>query len=272
MIKRIRGFLFFQPLISHRQLVLSLSVREIETRNANTYLGWLWGFLGPLIQIAMYTFVFAFVFNVRWSTDAQASTTTSALKIFLGMTIFNLFAECIGQSPMLVLSRVAFVKKVVFPLEILSYVTLFTALRNFAINLILFILCYAIFIGTPHVTSLFMLLLLVPLVLTALGIMWFVASLTIFLRDMRNVVPIAITILMFMSPIFYPASMLENRYGWLLEFNFIGWIVEECRKVAFDGAMPNFVHLTLLIVFTSAIASLGYFWFMKTKKGFADVL
>lgn len=265
--------MFFKPLITHRQLVLSLSVREIAAKNANTYLGWFWGVLAPLIQIAMYTFVFAFVFNVRWSGDAHAATATSALKIFLGLTVFNLFAECVGQSPSLILSRVALVKKVVFPLEILPYVTLLTALRNFAINFILFMLCYAIFIGVPHVISLFVLLvLLIPLVLTSLGLMWFISALSVFLRDMRNIIPIALTVLMFMSPIFYPASMLENRYGWILELNFIAWIIDECRNVVFDGVTPNLLHLALLTAFAAVIAALGYWWFMKTKEAFADVL
>ena len=269
---KISDFVFIDPIRSYAQLIFTLAKREVQSKNTNTFLGWAWGVIGPLIQIAMYTFVFAFVFNVRWAGDAHSATAASALKIFLGLTIFNVFAECIGQSTGLVTGKVNFVKKIVFPLEVLPYVTLLTALRNFSINFLLFIACYIVFIGVPHPTVVLIVPLLIPMLLFSLGLMWFISSLTVFLRDMRNIVPIALTIAMFMTPIFYPASMLEERYGWILDFNILGWIIEECRRVVFDGAVPSFSHLAIITLLSVVTSSFGYFWFIKTKKGFADVL
>lgn len=268
----INEVLFYRPLIKHYDLVMSLSAREMAARNANTYLGWLWGIVAPLIQIAMYTFVFAYVFNVRWSGDMSGAAATSALKIFLGLTVFNLLADCVGQAPNLILGRVALVKKVVFPLEILPYVTVTTALRNFAINLLLFFVLYLTLIGQPAISFLLLPIIILPLILISLGAMWFISSLSVFLRDMRNIVPIIMTILMFMSAIFYPSEILSVKYPWLLRYNILAWIIEQSRDVIFSDRRPDPIHLLIVTIVSALIASVGYWWFIKTKKAFADVI
>ena len=255
----------------NRTLVLASVKREVLGRYRGSALGLLWSFFNPLFMLAVYTFVFSEVFNARWNTGSD-SRTEFALVLFSGLLIFNLFSECINRSPGLILANVNYVKKVVFPLEILPFVTLLSSLFHAGISLFVWLMTYSILIGTPHITAFYLPLILFPFLLFILGLSWALASLGVYLRDISQFTGILTTTLLFLSPIFYPASNLPNAYRQWLYINPLTPVIEQTRAVLYWGKAPGFELLAFYWVATLFIAWFGFAWFQKTRKGFADVL
>ncbi|WP_256214882.1 ABC transporter permease [Nitrosomonas eutropha] len=224
-----------------------------------------------MFMLAVYTFVFSVIFKARWNTGSD-SKTEFALVLFAGLIVFNLFAECINRAPGLILSNVNYVKKVVFPLEILPFVALLSALYHALISLVVWLVAYLATFGVPHVTLLFLPLVILPFCLFIMGLSWALASLGVFLRDVSQFIGVLTTVLMFLSPIFYPATALPENYRHWLYLNPLTPVVEMVRDVLYWGKIPEFAILGLYWLATGFIAWLGFAWFQKTRKGFADVL
>jgi lipopolysaccharide transport system permease protein len=254
-----------------RQLILQMIRREVAGRYKGAMLGLLWSFLNPLFMLAVYTFVFSVVFKARWSGGGD-SKTEFALILFSGLIIFNLFSECITRAPTLILSNANYVKKVVFPLEILPVVALGSALFHALVSLSVWLLVYLVTSGVPPVTILLLPVVILPLLMLIMGASWLLASLGVYLRDMSQVVGILTTMLMFLSPIFYPVSALPIKFRRLLLLNPLAPIIERTRGVMFAGTCPDPANLSVSILVAAFFAWLGYAWFQKTRKGFADVL
>lgn len=252
-------------------LIHASAKREVLGRYRGSVLGLLWSFFNPLFMLTVYTLVFSEVFKARWSADSE-SKTEFALVLFAGLIVFNLFAECINRAPGLILSNPNYVKKVVFPLEILPFVTLLSAFYHLFISLVVWLVAYLLFFGLPHVTVLLFPLVILPFLLFIMGLSWALASLGVFLRDVSQFIGVVVTTLMFLSPIFYPASALPETYRHLLYLNPLTPIIEMSRDVLYWGKLPDFAMLALYLLATCAIAWLGFAWFQKTRKGFADVL
>lgn len=255
----------------HRSLIAASVKREVLGRYRGSVMGILWSFFNPLFMLAVYTFVFSVVFQARWG-GGSGSKIEFALVLFAGLMMFNLFAECINRAPGLILSNVNYVKKVVFPLEILPAVTLLAALFHLLISLGVWLLAYVVFFGVPHATVLYLPLIVLPFVVFIMGLSWALASLGVYLRDVSQFIGVITTVLMFLSPIFYPATALPEAYRHLLYLNPLTPVIEQTRDVLFWGKNPDFVMLGLYWLITAIIAWLGFVWFQKTRKGFADVL
>jgi lipopolysaccharide transport system permease protein len=255
----------------NRSLIRSLVTREVVGRYRGSFFGILWSFFNPVFMLLVYTFVFSVIFKARWSTGSD-SKTEFALVLFAGLLVFNLFAECIGRAPGLILSNVNYVKKVVFPLDILPWVSLGSALFHTLISLGVWLLAYLILFGVPHLSALWLPLVLLPLVLFIMGLSWALASLGVFLRDVSQFIGLLITTLMFLSPIFYPVTALPENYRVLLYLNPMTPAIELAREILFWGKAPDLALLAAYTVAASVIAWLGFAWFQKTRKGFADVL
>lgn len=255
----------------NRQLIKASAEREVLGRYRGSVMGILWSFLNPLFMLAVYTVVFSVVFNARWGSGSD-SKTEFALVLFAGLMMFNLFAECINRAPGLILSNVNYVKKVVFPLEIMPVVMLLSALFHGLISLGVWFLAYLVFFGLPHTTVLYLPLIVLPFVLLIIGLSWGLASLGVYLRDVSQFIGVTTTVLMFLSPIFYPATALPEHYRHLLYLNPLTPVVEQTRDVLFWGKAPDFAMLGIYWLVTAIIAWLGFAWFQKTRKGFADVL
>lgn len=255
----------------NRSLILALAKREVLGRYRGSAMGLLWSFFNPLFMLSVYTFVFSVVFRARWNTGSD-SKTEFALVLFAGLIVFNLFAECINRAPGVIISNVNYVKKVVFPLEVLPFVTLVSGLFHAAISLGVWLLAYILFFGIPHATVLFLPLILMPLLLLVMGLSWTLASLGVYVRDVTQFITILTTVLMFVSPIFYPASALPDAYRSVLYLNPLTTVIEQLRAVLYFGRSPDFVLLAIYCGAALLIASLGFAWFQKTRKGFADVL
>lgn len=255
----------------NRELIVALVKREVVGRYRGSIFGVFWSLFNPIFMLSVYTFVFSVVFKARWSTGSE-SKTEFALVLFAGLIVFNIFAECINRAPTLILSNVNYVKKVVFPLEILPWVTLGSALFHALVSIGVWLLAYLLLFGTPHYTVLFLPLVLLPLVLLVLGLTWGLASLGVYLRDISQMIGIATTVLLFLSPIFYPASALPEQYRILLLCNPLTPAIEQTRDALFWGNMPDLFILMSYFLGSALIAWSGFVWFQKTRRGFADVL
>ncbi len=255
----------------NRSLITASIKREIFGRYRGSFLGILWSFFNPLLMLVIYTFVFGTILKARWSVEA-GSHVEFALVLFAGLITFNLFAESINRAPSLIVSNPNYVKRVVFPLEILPLVVVGSALFHYLISLGVWLLAYALFYGAPPVTVLYFPLILLPLLIFTLGVSWMLASLGVFLRDVSQFIGIVMTAMMFLSPVFYPASSLPEEYRPLLYVNPLTPAIEYSRDVLYWGKQPDLALLAFYLVAASLFAWLGFIWFQKTRKGFADVL
>lgn len=257
--------------LRHRELIDALIRREVAGRYKGSAFGMLWSFLNPLFMLLVYTFVFSVVFKARWSGGSE-SKTEFAMVLFTGLIVFNLFAECVSRAPTLILSNANYVKKVVFPLEILPWVALGSAMFHAVASLAVWLVFYVAFFGIPHATVLLLPLVILPLALIILGASWFLASLGVYLRDVGQFVGMVITVLMFLSPIFYPVSALPERFRPLLQLNPLTPAIEFARDVLVWGRMPDWSWFAAYCAVALAVAWLGFAWFQLTRRGMADVL
>lgn len=264
----------FRGLIRYRNLILRLVLRDLSARFKGSVLGAFWLIITPLITLAVYTFVFSVVFQARWGT-ADGSTQSRgefALILFAGLLVFNVFSEMLNRAPTVVLEHASYVKRVVFPLEILSYVLLLTALFNFLVGLLLLSGCMWFLFGSVPVAALAVPVLCVPLFLFILGMGWFLAATGVYIRDLRPIVALAGTVIMFLSPIFYPLSAIPERFRTYILLNPLTTVVENVRGVLFSGANPDWQSWAIQLAVGIFVSWAGYVWFIKTRRGFADVL
>lgn len=261
----------FRTIWQHRNLILRLAKREIDARYRGSVLGIVWALITPLLMLAVYTFVFTAVFQARWGT-AGGNSGEFALLLFSGLVLFTVFSDCVNRAPGLLLENVSYIKKVVFPLEILPVVTLAVALFNAGLGFAILGVAYLAVLGLPPATVLLLPLVLLPLCLMSLGVSWFLASAGVFLRDIRQMVGVAVTVLMFMSPIFYPTSAVPERFRAILALNPLTPILEQSKDLLFWGRLPSPLEWAVATLAAWGCAWLGYLWFMKTRRGFADVV
>lgn len=255
----------------HRALIATMTKREVVGRYRGSFLGMFWSLFNPILMLVIYTFVFSVVFKARWSAGSD-SKTEFALMLFAGLMVFNLFAECINRAPALIISNVNYVKKVVFPLEILPWVALGSAVFHFLVSLVVWLVACLILFGHLQSTTLLLPLILLPLILFVLGVVWFLASLGVYLRDVSQIVGVLTSMLMFLSPIFYPLTALPEEYRGLLEANPLTPAVEGARAVLFLGQQPDWPLWGGYSIGAAFLCWAGFAWFQKTRKGFADVL
>ena len=245
--------------------------RDVIGRYRGSFLGILWSVLNPVLMLAVYTFVFSAVFQSRWSGSGEAKT-EFALLLFAGLIVFNFFAECFNRAPGLVLAHGNYVKKVVFPLEILPLVSVASALFHALISIAVWIMVYVLAVGIPHFTFVLFPLALIPLILLLLGLSWWLAALGVYLRDVGQVAGVITTMLMFLSPIFFPIEALPEDYRPLLAWNPLAPAIALMRDLLFWGVPPRPTDYLTYLTLCAGAAWLGFAWFQKTRKGFADVL
>lgn len=255
----------------HRDLIGNHVRRDVIGRYRGSFLGILWSFLNPVLMLGVYTFVFSAVFQSRWSGSGEAKT-EFALLLFAGLIVFNFFAECFNRAPGLVLAHGNYVKKVVFPLEILPVVSVVSALFHALISIGVWVLGYLLAVGVPHLTLLLFPLALVPLTLLVLGLSWWLAALGVYLRDVGQIAGVITTMLMFLSPIFFPLEALPEDYRPLLAWNPLAPAIAMMRDLLFWGAPLRIDDYLSYLMLCVGMAWLGFAWFQKTRKGFADVL
>lgn len=262
----------FRSLWRNRQLIIQMTRRDIDSRYRGSMVGLAWSFINPILMLLVYTFVFSVIFKARWNVGGDESKTDFAIILFAGMIVFNLFPEIINRAPGLITSNVNYVKKVVFPLEVLPWVVLGSALFHGMISLFVLLLIQFILKFSVPWTSIFLPLVLLPLIFTGVGFAWLLAALGVFVRDIGQITGIFITILMFMSAVFYPLSALPEKYQIWLKLNPLVLIITESRKSLVFSELPDAASLGIALFVSLVIAFAGFWWFQKLRKGFADVI
>jgi lipopolysaccharide transport system permease protein len=256
---------------ANRQLILQMTKREVVGRYKGSAMGLFWSFLNPVFMLVVYTFVFSVVFKARWAAGEE-SRTQFALILFAGTIVHAAFAEALNRAPGLVVANANYVKKVVFPLEILALVCVAAAAFHALVSLAVLVLGFAAFNGFVHWTVIFLPLVFLPLLVLALGVAWILASLGVFLRDITQLTGMLTTVLLFLSPVFFPVEALPASLQPWMQLNPLTFIIEQARAVIVWGNMPHWQGLFAYFVAATLTAWGGYVWFQKTRKGFADVL
>lgn len=257
----------------NRQLIVQMTKREVVGRYKGSTMGLAWSFFNPVFMLVVYTFVFSEIFKSRWGgIGGDDSKTQFAVVLFVGMIVLSLFSEVLNRAPGLILSNVNYVKKVVFPIEILPVIAMGAALFHSLISLGVLLAAFALFNGYLNWTTIFIPLVLLPLVILTLGLSWILASIGVFLRDVGQTIGIITTVLMFLSPVFYPVTAVPERFRAFIMANPLTFIIEQAREVLIWGHLPNWVGLGVYTFVAAVVVWVGYAWFQKTRKGFADVL
>jgi lipopolysaccharide transport system permease protein len=256
----------------NRSLILQMAKREVIGRYRGSVIGLAWSFFNPLLMLVIYTFVFSVVFNARWGTRAQESRTEFAIVLFVGLIIHGLFSECVNRAPGLILANVNYVKKVVFPLEILPYVAMGSALFHSAVSLVVLLLAEVTLLHQLPWTAVLFPFTVLPLLLATMGFAWFLAALGVYVRDIGQVTGVFTALLLFLSPVFYPVSAVPREYQMWLQLNPLTFIIQEGRKTLVFGDIPDLAGFCAALLAGVLIAAGGFWCFQKMRKGFADVL
>jgi lipopolysaccharide transport system permease protein len=261
----------FRTLRAHRQIIFQMAKRDMIDRYRGSMLGFLWSVLNPVLMLTVYTFVFTGVFHSRWPNSSGRSS-EFALNVFAGMIVFTIFSDCISRAPTLVLQSPNLVKKVVFPLEVLPWVTLTSSLFHALVSYLVLLAFVIGVTGSVHATALLFPLAVLPVALLALGMSWFLASLGVFFRDASHTVGILVMAIMFVSPIFYPVSAVPESVRWIFQLSPLARSIEDSRAVVIQGHVPNLTGFGVDLLIAYVVAWAGLWWFVRTKHAFADVL
>jgi lipopolysaccharide transport system permease protein len=256
----------------NRQLIVQMTRREVVGRYKGSAMGLAWSFFNPVFMLVVYTFVFSVVFKARWEVGGEDSKTLFALVLFAGMIVHGLLAEVLNRAPSLILSNVNYVKKVVFPIEILPIISMGAALFHSMISLCVLLIAFVIFNGYLHYTVIFIPLVLLPFVILTLGFAWMLAAIGVFLRDVGQLISVVTTVMLFLAPVFYPVTAVPERLRPFIMANPLTFIIEQAREVLIWGHLPNWIGLGIYTAAATLVAWAGYALFQKTRKGFADVL
>jgi lipopolysaccharide transport system permease protein len=261
-----------RDLLAHRELIGAYAKREFQSTHRATYLGLFWTVLSPLMMLALYAFVFGFIFNGKFTQRATETPAEFALALFVGLSFYQCFAACLSGAPSLVVSNAAYVKTLAFPLQVLSVSAVLNALFNLGISIGLSVVAVLVMYGGVHASAVSLILHVICIALIALGVSWFVSALAVFIRDVAAVIVPINVVLMFVSSVFFPLSALKGRVRAVLELNPLAVIVDQARGAFLYGHWPDFAVLGYVFAFSVLVAVLGYWFFMRTKAGFADVI
>lgn len=265
---------FPSSLIRERQLLWRMTHREIVGRYRGSALGLAWSFINPLLMLAVYSFVFSQIFQSKWSVDESnpSHTLTFAINLFAGLIVFNFFAECAARAPGLIVANTNYVTKVVFPLQILAGVTVGAACFHAITSLLILAGFQIIGTGSVPITMIWLPLVWAPLIIGNLGLVWILAALGVFLRDIGQLVNVCTSMLMFLSAVFYPLTALPSAWRPVLSLNPLVTIIEETRRICVMGLPPHNSYLITATIIALLIGEIGYRFFEKARRGFADVI
>lgn len=259
-----------RPLRTHRYLLQQLVQREIYGKYRRSRLGLLWIFAQPLLLLLGYTLVFGVFLNARWG--GAGSSAEFGLVLFSGLIFYNFFGEVISGSTGLINGNASFVKKMVFPLEVLNWASVLAALVHAAFSLLAWVLLSLIIHGGVPLTILWVPVIFVPVLLFTLGLGWLLAGYSVFNPDTEHVVPVLLLLLMFLSPLFYSVDSLPQSFRVVMTLNPLTYVFEQARKVMIAGQMPDFDVLAIGTLVAAFVAWLGLASFMGNREKFADAI
>lgn len=257
----------------YRSLFWQLLVREISSRYRGSLFGFIWSFLNPALMLGVYTFVFGVVLPARWpQTGGNLTIADFSIILFAALIVHTLFSECVVRAPGLIVSNANLVKRVVFPLELLTWTSVGAALFQALVS-ILVLIAVILLIGHYVCWTVILLpIVLVPLILMSAGLSWFLAGLGVFVRDTSQAIGIISTTLLFMSPAFFPIEQTPAPLRPVIRANPLTLPMNQVRQVVIWGTVPDWSQLGLWFLVSLLVACVGFWWFQRTRSGFADVL
>lgn len=270
-------------LLRHRTLIAQMVRRDVLGRYRGSWLGIGWSFLQPLFMLTIYSLVFGLVFKARWPDAAAHGSTGSpegslsgglgfSTILFTGLLLHGFMAECLSRATGLITGHSQYVKKLVFPLEILPWMVIGSALLHLGIGMILLFATALLAFGQIPVTALALPIILLPFVIINAGMMWGLAALGVFLRDIGQIIGVLITAALFLSPVFYPRDHLPPLLGKLVYLNPLTLIVEQARNALLWHQWPDMGLWSAYMAISCVIAILGYAFFNRLRRAFADVI
>jgi len=254
----------------NRELLKSLVIRELANRYRATNLGLIWIIINPLLMLSIYTFVFGFIFKSKWRGDSSVLDFVSMM--YCGLIVYGLFSETISKSVDAIVNNPNYVKKVIFPLELLPVCNLLTALFSSLISFCFLLILIVVDQHHISMTVFFAPFVILPVAFYAIGFGWFVAALGVFFRDLNQFTGVLLTILMFLSPVFYSSSQAPAFAQHLMTFNPLTYSIEALRDVAVNGLGVSITVWSAHMCFALLIALGGFSFFQLTRPAFADVI
>jgi len=263
-----------RSLYKNRELIWNLTKREVKSTYQSSFLGALWPLILPLMMLLIYTFVFSVIFQAKWSTNAGQETPPGefALILFAGLTPFTLFSAVTTRSPGLILAVPNYVKRVVFPLEILPVVIIGAAFITSLINVALILVGSLVVFHSLPSTIFLLPLAYLPLILITLGLGWFLSSLGVFVRDVGLAINVIMQVLLFITPIFYSADQVPGALRFLVILNPLSSIIDSFRRILIWNEFIDWGTWGTATLLSALVAILGFAWFLATKKAFSDVM
>ncbi|MEC1744258.1 ABC transporter permease [Schinkia azotoformans] len=271
-VKLCNPFVLLHFIKSYKSLIIQFSKREILSRYRGSFLGIFWSFINPLIMLTVYTFVFSVVFKGKWGQTLSENKFEFAIILFCGLIAFNIFSETVNRAPSIIIGNVNYVKKVLFPLEILPITILISSLIHALISFVVLLLGLIIFMNTFTWQIILAPILLLPLIFFTLGFSWLLASLGVYIRDVGYTVSLITTVLFYLTPIFYPISAVPDFFQTFMYLNPLTFVIENFRNAVIWGTFSDWSGLVITMIGSLLTLQFGFIWFIKTRKGFADVL
>jgi len=263
---------FVSALQGNRELWWRLTERAVSSRFKGSALGFGWSLLQPLVMLAVYTFVFSTIFKSRWIGLEEAGSIGYAINLFAGLIVYNLLADCIGASPGMIVNNKNYVTKVIFPLEILGVATLGSATFQAMTSVVILITFELFAFHAVPITLIWLPLVWLPLLLGCLALTWAVSAIGVFLRDIEQMVPMMLSVMMFLSAVFYPVSSLPKQVQGLMYCNPLAVVIEQTRHVAVEGLHPSLNYVVFGTIVSLVACEYSYRGFQRARRGFADVL
>jgi homopolymeric O-antigen transport system permease protein len=265
-------WLIIKDLLRHRELTVSMTMQNFRTAYQASYLGLAWQVILPLIMLSIFYFVFGVIMGGRFASTVTESPIDYALALFIGLGFFNFVAQNMGQAPSIILSNPIFVKTLSFPLEVLSLATVLNSLLTLIINLLITSLILLLAKHMLYPSAIYTFFYLGCVFMMTLGISWMLSALSVFLRDVTAIISPLTLILMFLCPIFYPVSMVPKKLLWIMRLNPLALIIEDVRACLMYGRMPTLFSVVCIFLFSLFFCMMGYYFFMRSKTAFADVI
>jgi lipopolysaccharide transport system permease protein len=251
-------------------LILSLTKRELAARYRGSALGIIWALLTPIVMIAIFTIIFAGIFKAKFGVSS--SQWDYALYLFCGLLPWNAFQESLQLSSSTIVAHANLVKRVVFPLETLPVSLSLAAAVNQLFGTIVLVAAIVILRREIHSTIVFLPLILIPQIIATFGGAWLVASLGVFIRDIVQGIALVLMAWMYLTPIIYPESLVPQAYRSIINVNPFTPLVRNYRRILIEGLSPDWTGLAYFSAFAILSFIVGYWWFARTRKNFADVI
>ncbi|MFN7927809.1 MAG: ABC transporter permease [Blastocatellia bacterium] len=254
----------------HRDLIRSMVQRELSSRYKGSLMGIGWAIIHPAVMIVIFTIIFSGIFGARFGN--APGHLSFAVYLFCGLLPWIAFSEGVLRATNALIENINLVKRVVFPMEVLPVNLALAAVITQLLGTVVLLVAHFVLAQQLHVTVLLLPLLLIPQLLATVGLGWLMASLGVFLRDMPQINQLALMAWMYLTPIFFPETLIPPAYAWLIKYNPMAPLIRSYRRILLEGQLPDWRGLSFTCAFAGVCFVVGYWWFQRTKKAFADLL